>query len=604
MAEGILQAATYYRMSTDRQEDSIERQRSQVEPHAQKCGYRIVGEYADPGVAGDEFDRRPQFQQLLKDARAGKFEVILADELSRISRQEVLDFIAKVAHPLRDAGVRIETVAEGPLGWDNVVEIILLTVRQDKSAQESVSTSRRILTQMVKKARAGHYLGGPIPYGLAAVPDPVRGKKLVPDGRKAEVVRLIFDLYDRGHSLRAVARELYVRGVAAPGGGARWTGAAVRMVLRQRKYTGDWTWNAQRAGKHHRLKGGEVQRTGKGHRYGRNDPGEWVVVPDTHEALVGREQFARVQARLQGRRKVTTPHPDGGAFLLTRLLVCGHCGAYLLGHTQRGRRLYCCGGYKAYGKDHCHRNQTREAPLVKVVLEQIRKAFLDPERLAALRAEVAALEEARRSDTNLAKLERTLAELEKAIRLGNGRLVTLPEDRLPGVVEELRRLEAERDGVRAELHRARHESLAADLEAKVAEAERVLWDLQNALREEDAPRLRQVLREVVSRVELHFTHRRRRNGQTASVLEGGTIYLRWQENGLELGGCAAAQTRSRFTSLVGTPRRFPSHTNALLQTTWRPPSSPARGLRRPWLNGRDSPAATAAAGCGRLPGVP
>jgi DNA invertase Pin-like site-specific DNA recombinase len=552
MAESSIPAAVYYRMSTDKQEHSIERQRSQVEPFAAKKGYQIVKEYADEGIAGDEFDRRPQFQQLLRDARAGKFKTILADELSRVSRQEVLDFIAKVAHPLREAGVGLVTVAEGALGWESVVEIITLTIRQDKAAGESVGTSRRILTDMLKRAREGLYLGGPVPYGYRTVDHPTLRtrlgkprKLLAPDGRKAEVVRLIFDLYDRGHSLRAVARELDRRGAPPPGSGFRWTGGGVRRILIQRKYVGDWTWNVQRAGKHHRLLGGEVQRTGKGQRYGRNPPEEWVVVPDTHEPLVGRDLFARVQARLQGAQKVTTPHPDGGNFLLTRLLVCGHCGAYMLGHTQRGERLYCCGGYKAYGKGHCHRNQVGEAGLVKAVLRQLRKAFLDPDRLAVLRAEVAALEADLRSDANKGKLEKKVAELDRAIRRGNGRLVTLPEDRLPGLVEELRRLETERDAVRAELARLDTDSLTADLEARVAEAESVLWNLEEALEEEDAPRLRQVLREVLSKIELRFTHHAALNGQTVSTLEGGTIYLRRQENGLELVPSGLAQTRSR-----------------------------------------------------------
>jgi DNA invertase Pin-like site-specific DNA recombinase len=559
-------AATYYRMSTDKQEDSIERQRSQVEPYAQKNGFRLVAEYADPGIAGDEFDSRPGFQRLLKDAKAGKFRVILADELSRISRQEVIDFVTKVVYPLREAGVRLVTADLGPVAWDTVVDLILLTVRQGQSAEEPIKTSRRIITQMLQKARAGHYLGGPVPYGLALAPDLARGKTLVPDGRKAEVVRLVFDLYDRGHSLRSIAGELHQRGVAPPRGGRGWTASAVRTILRQRKYVGDWTWNVQRAGKYHRVTGGEIQRAGEaddqgkrrrraragrpcgkrsGGHFGLNAPEDWVILPDTHEALISREQFARVQARLQSAKKVTTPHPDGGGFLLSRLLVCGHCGAFLLGHTQRGERLYCCGGYKAYGKDYCHRNQVREAPLVKAVLDLVRKTFLDPDALAALRAEMTELEKARRSDVNLGKLRRTLAQLEADIRKGDGRLVTLPEDRLPGLVQELRRLEGERDAVRAELHRAENESLTADLDTQVAEAEGYLWKLQEALQQQDAPLLRQLLREMVSRIELRWTHRRARNGQTASTLEGGTIYLRRQEDGLQVVPCAGAQGRSR-----------------------------------------------------------
>src|SRR4051812_2521201 len=115
MAGEIVRAAAYYRMSTDEQEGSIDRQRSTTLPHAAHKGYRVVGEYPDEGVAGDEFAKRPQLQRLLADAKAGNFDVVVVDEVSRLSRQKFTEFIAKVAHPLEQAGVTVDSVAEGPL---------------------------------------------------------------------------------------------------------------------------------------------------------------------------------------------------------------------------------------------------------------------------------------------------------------------------------------------------------------------------------------------------------------------------------------------------------------------------------------------------------
>src|SRR5262245_53992547 len=88
--------AVYVRMSTPDQKDSPERQRSQVLPYLERRGYRLVGEYEDLGVRGHEFEKREGFQRLLKDARAGKFDVIVVDELSRLSRQEVVEYIVSV----------------------------------------------------------------------------------------------------------------------------------------------------------------------------------------------------------------------------------------------------------------------------------------------------------------------------------------------------------------------------------------------------------------------------------------------------------------------------------------------------------------------------
>src|SRR5215510_12363865 len=107
-----VRAASYYRNSTGKQEDSIERQRSQVLPFVQKGDngqprYYLVNEYKDEAIAGDVFERRSDFQRLLKDAKAGLFSVIVTDEWSRLSRQDPVDFNYYVVKPLRDAGVTL-----------------------------------------------------------------------------------------------------------------------------------------------------------------------------------------------------------------------------------------------------------------------------------------------------------------------------------------------------------------------------------------------------------------------------------------------------------------------------------------------------------------
>src|SRR5581483_6889613 len=103
--------AHYCRMSTDKQEDSIDRQRSNVLPYAERKGYHVLPDsYDDSGIAGDEFERRAGLQRLLRDAAAGKFDVILCDEVSRLSRQKFTEFMAKVAYPLEQAGVTVDTV--------------------------------------------------------------------------------------------------------------------------------------------------------------------------------------------------------------------------------------------------------------------------------------------------------------------------------------------------------------------------------------------------------------------------------------------------------------------------------------------------------------
>src|SRR5438874_39337 len=100
-----VRAVAYYRMSDDKQENSIERQQSQVIPYAARQGYDIVRDYTDAGIAGDEEKKRKAFMRMLADAQTqGDFEVILSDDKDRFGR---FDSITQgyYVKPLRDAGV-------------------------------------------------------------------------------------------------------------------------------------------------------------------------------------------------------------------------------------------------------------------------------------------------------------------------------------------------------------------------------------------------------------------------------------------------------------------------------------------------------------------
>jgi DNA invertase Pin-like site-specific DNA recombinase len=526
-----IRAGVYYRMSSDRQEDSIPRQKSQVEPYCTRQGYTIVATHADEGIAGDEFDRRPGFQRLLKDAQAGKFDVIVADELSRLSRQQVIDFIAKVVHPLKEAGVAVDTVAEGPQGWDDVVQIITLAIRQDKSSAESAKMARRVMTSHLLLANKGGYTGGPPPYGYLLVPDDVLGKRLVPDPEKAEYVRLIFSMAAEGNSLGAIMRELRRRGVPTPSGRPHWSRNGLLRILHNRKYIGDYKWGEQATGKHVRQGSGQVRSRARGEaRYATNGQDRWVIRPDSHEPLIDRETFERVQAQLRGNRHRTTPHVNGGGFVLNRLLVCEHCGGHMLGTTAPAGRRYTCGGYLNYGRDHCNKNTVPQQALVRLLVRKLQELFLDPDNLRALREEIRRQDEAERDPEAVARLRQQIDQLSLRIDQGNENLAILPADRVPGVVAKVRAWEAERDTLAAELERLTSASRADSLEAQIAAAEAMLGKLADALRDEDAPALRQVLHELVSKVVLRFTHRRAAK-YVRSKLVGGDIYVRLQEAG-------------------------------------------------------------------------
>jgi DNA invertase Pin-like site-specific DNA recombinase len=560
-AKPTRRVGVYARKSTPKQEDSIERQLAQVLPYCERNErYTVVGIYKDEGIAGDEFDRRPDFQRLLKDAKAGRFEVIVTDEWSRLSRQEPIDFIAKVVKPLKDAGVTLDCVAEGPQHWDDLAQLILMTVRADKSQGESKTRSWRTLTGMAKAAALGRLLGSHPPYGYLVEYETVQepGKpprsrpvKLVPDKRRAHVVVWLFERYaEGGWCLDDLARELNARGAPPPGrkGGrasktrrrgepcCRWTHSSVRAILKNPRYTGALVWNRRSRGKYHRrLRAGEVVKKDRPSDVP-NAPEEWEVVTDTHEALVSQELFDRVHTRLEANRHA---RPSIGAYLFSGLLTCSHCGRTLAGVSKKGVRRYRCHKYDSAGEVVCGFNAVNEDWLLERVLRVLEQEVLAPERLEALRQEVRRQDEEEGAPAAVNPMQARLAELETWIAQGNRNLAILPSDRVPGVVAALRDWEQERDRLKAELARRHGGGNLEGLDEAIATCEALLWQLRHAAESGDALLLREVIREAIERIELTW-ERRPYGRRTRYILKGGIIHLRPQGE-CEV-PCAARQT--------------------------------------------------------------
>ncbi len=348
-----MRAAAYYRMSTDEQTESIERQRSQVEPYAKQRGYKIVATYADEGIAGDEFAKRKDFQRLLRDAAKGDFDVIIADELSRISRQEIVEFIGTVVHPLQQAGVGIDTAKDGPMGWDDVVKIIMLAVRQSKSVDESKSLSRRVLTGMARTARRGQALAGRSAYGYKRDFESGKLLQMLP---QSEIVREIFRRAASGESLWSVANDLNARGVPSPRGSQRgkaWCAHTLSYIIRNRAYIGEAVWGKTALGKYYKFANGQaVPRSfskqtipQRGRRKEKTAETDWIIVPDAHEPLIDRATFDAANRAVERRsRPGRAPHksPNPEAYVFSGLIECGLCGYALCGLADRTRQRVRC----------------------------------------------------------------------------------------------------------------------------------------------------------------------------------------------------------------------------------------------------------------------
>jgi site-specific DNA recombinase len=527
-------------MSTPKQEDSPERQRDVLYPHCAEKGYQVVGEYLDEHIAGDEFDKRKDFQRLLRDARAGAFDGIVVDQKDRLSRQTVVEYIATVVHPLQQAGVWVESVTTGRIDWDSMGGLLQDHILQHQASAESPGIAYRTMTELVKKARRGDGVGGPVPYGYVMTYRTERRKDgrngRVPeryalgDPRHVEVVRWLFATYATNDvSIDWLRDELHRRGVPGPRGSEWWGKSTILRVLGNRRYVGDWVYNRKHCGKWASLAAGKVTAPGRRVKAHKNPEADWVVKPDHHPAIVDRDTFQAVQAKLKANRERRTPKKGGGDFVLNKLLVCGHCGSWMWGMTEKGgRRVYRCGGNCRFGASYCTANSVPESLILVALVGKIQEVFTNPERLAELREDARREEEAEKAPAVLDALRRRIATLSRDIDQGNANLAVLPADRLPGVIAKVRGWEAEREQLRGELDRLANASRVQALEAQIERLEKSLWTLQEAYQDDRPAVLRAALRDQVEKVELFF-ERHKARVRTRTRLERARIYMRGEE---------------------------------------------------------------------------
>jgi len=285
-----MRAVIYARFSTDLQNAaSIEDQVRVCRERIEHDGHGLVRVYEDRAISGATL-ARPGIQSLIADAAKGKFDLVYAESLDRISRDQ--EDVAGIYKRLRFADTRIVTLGEGEIselhvGLKGTMNALFLTDLANKT--------RRGLRGRVEAGRSG----GGLTYGYDVV------RTLRTDGTmdvghrrineaEAEVVRRIFREYAAGHSPRTIALGLNQDGIAGPrgrgwgastinGNAARGTG-----ILNNRLYIGKLVWNKLRY----------VKDPDTGKRRSKANKAAAVVEKDVPDlGIVGQELWDSVKQR-------------------------------------------------------------------------------------------------------------------------------------------------------------------------------------------------------------------------------------------------------------------------------------------------------------------
>lgn len=367
-----MKAALYARYSSDNQRDaSIEDQLRICRARAEREGWTIIDSYTDRAISGASL-LRPGVQELISDALKGRFEVILAESLDRLSRDQ--EDIAGLYKRMRFAGVSIVTLSEGEvrelhIGLKGTMGALFLKDLADKT--------RRGLRGRVEKGRSG----GGLCYGYDVVrtadPDD-RGEREI-NPVEANVVRRIFRDYLSGQSSRTIAMTLNREGISGPQG-KEWGPSTIHGnpkrgtgILNNELYIGRLVWNRLRY----------MKDPDTGRRVSRPNPeNEWVVqeVPDLR--IVGQDLWDAVKKRQKSLSFDTTPTGSNPMndrrrpkHLFAGLIKCGCCGG---GYSLISKDLLGCAASRNKGTCDNRLNIRRDA-LEASILNGLRKHLMSPE---------------------------------------------------------------------------------------------------------------------------------------------------------------------------------------------------------------------------------
>ena len=377
-----IRVALYARYSSDLQRDaSIEDQLRLCRGHAERQGWTVVDSYSDRAISGASM-LRPGLQELIADAARGRFDVVLAEAMDRLSRDQ--EDIAGLYKRLSFADVRIVTIAEGDIsemhiglkGTMNALFLKDLALKTHRGLRGRVEAG---------KSGGGNAYGYKIIRSFAADGTPTAGEREI-DPVEAETVRRIFRDFVNGQSPRAIAHALNKENIPGPSG-VGWgqstiNGNAERGtgILNNELYIGRLVWN--------RLRYVKDPATGK--RVSRpNPPESWVVTEVPELRIVDEELWKaardfRGKARKQAARNSAedTGSPTKTGFwshqrpkhLLTGLMRCGVCGG---GYSKISATLFGCAA--ARNKGTCgNRQNIRVETLDDIVLAGLKHRLMDP----------------------------------------------------------------------------------------------------------------------------------------------------------------------------------------------------------------------------------
>lgn len=370
MKDNLRYTILYVRISKDDDvtgdSNSITTQLTILQKYANDHGYQNIKVIKDDGYSGTNFNR-PGFQEMLTLVKSRQVERILVKDLSRLGRNyiETGRFI-----DLEFPRYNTQFIAVNENFDSNGGDRFLVAVWNLLNELYAMDISNKQKMSVRARSDSGKHITSKIPFGYK--PDPDDKHKWVIDEPAAETVRVIFRLFNEGKGTTEICRYLKehkfispsnhnrkaVKGSRAVSDPYYWCVSSVINILDRQEYVGD-TVNFKTY--HTSFKDKKVRK---------NSREDYVIIKDTQEPIVSREEFEKAQKRRNANKRISA---EKQFHLLDGMVFCGDCKNRMYLKCKKRKTtstyIYLCNRYKK--EKLCSAHYIREDFLIKTVLEKI-----------------------------------------------------------------------------------------------------------------------------------------------------------------------------------------------------------------------------------------
>ncbi len=448
---------------SDYESNSIGNQRDILRRYAIEHNFSIFDEYIDDGISGTTFDR-PAFKRLLTDIEAGKIDIVLCKDLSRLGRVNALvAYYTEIYFP--DNGVRFIAINDSIDTFSGENELMgFKSIINEMYARD---ISKKIRSTMRNMAIKGQYKAPHAPYGY--LKDPSDKHRLMINQETAPIVQRIFRMAAEGIAPHSIRMALTREGVLTPRAYTAHTTGKYSMLETMQKYPTEWCqttviWilkNREYLG--HTVSQRQTTKSFKSKTCVNRPKEEWIEVQGTHPALVDEQTFDTVQSYIKTKRGACAIREGN---IWAGLLKCSDCGnnlSYCSPGKRRTPPFFACNLYKRHSK-RCTSHYITVPNLERLVLEDIRRkasvAKAHEHDLIGYAKAVAAQEnqrDSRQAQSDLEKYQRRSTEIDTVLKrmVEQNALGHLADERFAALSRE-------------------YEAEQADLKAKIAQAKQYL----------------------------------------------------------------------------------------------------------------------------------